>query len=222
MEVFPDRPPVVSDDRGSFRVHGLRPGRYQLRARERHLRSDLVDVELARPGDRATVQLHLADKPARDRVRIELADDSEGFCYGELDRGASGQLVQVRRGVAELRVEPPLGERVRVACNTNGRWVLGGWRNLREALERGLAFDPGKSTASLALVGRGHAAGIAITGPGGWNLGELRMWFGGGPTFAAGETVTNLPAGAWTIAWGGGSRSAFTERRRVTEVDLDD
>ena len=222
VEVFPDQPPVVSDSRGNFRVLGLRPGRYQLRARERHLRSDLVDVELDRPGDRTTVQLHLADEPARDRLRIELADGSDGFCYTEMNNGVGGQLVQVRNGTAEVRVEPPLGEQVRASCNADGRWVLGAWRNLREAMEQGLTFDPGASTASLALIGRSPAGGISITGPGGWDLGALRMWFGGGPTFAAGEKLTNLPVGTYLIEWGDGSRSVFAERRRETEVELDD
>lgn len=221
VEVFPDQPPVVTDGGGNFRVLGLRPGRYQLRAREGHLRSDLVDVELDRPGDRETVQLHLGNDPAQDRLRIELADGSDGFCLAEMDRGV-GQLVQVRNGMAEVRVEPPLGEQVRVGCNTGGRWVLGGWRSLREAMERGLEFDPGASTASLALIGPSGVDGITISGPGGWNLGTLRMWFGGGPTFTAGETITNLPVGAYVIGWAGGSRSVFTERRRVTEVELDD
>lgn len=222
VEVFPDQPPVVTDRSGTFLVLGLPPGRYQLRAREGHLRSDLVDVELDRPGDRETVQLHLGDDPAQDRLRIELADGSDGFCLAEMDRGASGQLVQVRTGMAEVRVEPPLGELVRVACNAGGRWVLEGWRNLREAMERGLTLDPCASTASLALIGSSRVDGITISGPGGWNLGALRMWFGGGPTFSAGETITNLPVGAYRIDWAGGSRSVFTERRRVAEVELDD
>lgn len=222
VEIFPDQPPVVSDSRGNFRILGLRPGRYQLRASERHLRSDLVEVELDRPGDRTTVQIHLADDPPRNRLRIELADGSDGFCYAEMDNGAGGQLVQVRSGTAEVRVEPPLGELVRAGCNAGGRWVLGAWRNLREAMEHGLTLDPGASTASLALIGRSRAAGISITGPGGWNLGTLRMWFGGGPSFAAGEKITNLPVGAYVIDWGEGSRSVFAERRRETEVELDD
>ena len=222
VEVFPDQPPVVSDSHGNFRVLGLRPGRYQLRARERQLRSDIVEVELDRPDDRKTVQLHLGEEPTPERLSIELADGSDGFCLAEMDNGASGQLVQVRSGTAEVRVEPPLGELVRVACNAGGRWTLGAWRNLREAKEEGLMFDPGASTASLALVGRSRLSGITISGPGGWDLGTLRMWFGGGPTFAAGETVPNLPAGAYEIDWTDGSRSVFAERRRVTEVNLDD
>lgn len=222
VEVFPDQPPVVSDSRGNFRVLGLPPGRYQLRARERHLRSRLVDVELDRPGDRTTVALHLADEPTRDRLRIELADGSDGFCFVETDDGSGGQLVQVRSGTAEVRLHPPLSEQIRAGCNAGGRWVLGAWRDLREAMEQGLTFDPGTSTASLALIGRSRAGGISITGPGGWNLGTLRMWFGGGPTFATGEKITNLPVGAYLIDWGDGSRSVFAERRRETEVELDD
>lgn len=221
VEVFPDQSPVVSDSRGNFRILGLRPGRYQLRARERHLRSGLVEIELDRPGDRTTVQLHLVDGPAPDRLRIQLVDGSDGFCFAEMDNAASGQLVQVRNGRAEVRVEPPLGELIRVGCNAGGRWILEGWRNLLQAMEQGLTFDPSASTASLALIGGSHPGGVSISGPGGWNLGTLRMWFGGGPTFAVGETITNLPVGAYVIDWGNGSRSVFTERRRVTEVELD-
>lgn len=221
VDVFPNQPPVVSDRRGGFRILGLRPGRYQLRARQGRLRSDLVDVELDRSSDRQAVQLNLGDDPPENRLRIELSDGSDGFCFAEMDNASGGQLVQIRSGTAEVRVAPPVGKLVRAACNAGGRWVLGAWVDLREALEQGLTFDPGESTASLALVGPGPAGGVTISGPGGWNLGQLRMWFGGGPTFAVGETVTNLPAGAYAIEWGDGSRSVLTERRRVTEVEFD-
>jgi hypothetical protein len=222
VEIFPDESPVVSDNAGVFRVLGLQPGRYQLRAREGNLLSDLVEVELDRPGDRRTVELHLLEDRTPDHLRVELVDGSDGFCFAETDNAASGQLVEIGNGVAELRVEPSVGERIRVGCNAGGRWILEGWRSLRQAMEEGLQFDPGASTASLALVGAGPPGGVTIVGPGGWNLGTLRMWFGGGATFSAGETVASLPVGAYVIDWAGGSRSVFTERRRVTEVELTD
>ena len=221
VEAFPGQPPVVSDNQGNFRMLGMRPGRYQLRARRQNLRSDLVEVELGRPGDRASVQLHLVEKPASDRVRLELSDGSTGFCYVETDSGAAGHLVQVRDGLAEAPLDPPLGELVRAACNADGRWVLGDWQNLPHALERGLTFDPSASTASLVLIGRSRGAGITISTPSGWNLGQLRMWLGGAPTFSVGETIPNLPVGAYVVRWGDGSRTVVPERRRVTEVDLD-
>ena len=221
VEAFPGQPPVMSDSQGSFRMLGMRPGRYQVRARQRHLRSDLVEVELNRPGDRTSVQLHLVDDPVSDRLRIELRGGHGGFCYVEADNVSGGQLVQVRGGMAEVPLEPPLGELVRAACNADGRWVLGDWQNLRQAMERGLAFDPDTSTASLALLGQNGAGGVTISTPGGWNLGQLRMWFGGAPTFAAGETIPNLPVGAYVIRWGNDSRTVVAERRRVTEVEMD-
>ena len=221
VEAFPGRSPVMSDTEGNFRMLGMRPGRYQVRARQRHLRSDLVEVELNRPGDRTSVQLHLVDDPVSDRLRIELRGGDGGFCYVETDRVSGGQLVQVRGGTAEVPLEPPLGELVRAACNADGRWVLGGWQNLRQAVERGLAFDPDASTASLALLGQNGAGGVTISTPGGWNLGQLRMWFGGAPTFSAGETIPNLPVGVFVIRWGNDFRTVVTEPRRTTEVEMD-
>ena len=221
VEAFPDQPPVLSDSQGRFRLLGMRPGRYQVRARQRHLRSDLVEVELSRPGDRASVQLYLADEPVSDRLRIELRGSDGGFCYMETDSASGGQLVQVREGLAEVPLAPPLGGLVRAACNAGGHWVLGDWQNLRQAMERGLAFDPGASTASLALTGQDRVGEVTISTPGGWNLGQLRMWFGGAPTFSTGETIPNLPVGAYVIRWGNGSRTVVTERRRTTEVEID-
>ena len=221
VEAFPGQPPVVSDSQGNFRMLGMRPGRYQLRARRQHLRSDLVEVELGRPGDRASVQLQLVEEPVSDRVRLELTDGSGGFCYVETHSASGGQLVQVRDGLAEAPLDPPLGELVRAACNADGRWVLGDWQNLRRVLEDGLTFDPSASTASLALIGRSRAAGVTISTPGGWDLGQLRMWFGGAPTFSVGETIPNLPVGAYMVRWSDGSRTVVPERRRITEVDLD-
>lgn len=221
VEAFPGLAPVMADTQGSFRLLGMRPGRYQVRARQRHLRSDLVDVELRRPGDRVSVQLHLLEESVSDRLRIELGGATAGFCYVEADNAQGGQLVQVREGLAEVRLDPPLGELIHVACNSDGRWMLGDWQNLRQALKDGLAFDLGTSTASLALIGESSAGGITISAPGGWDLGQLRMWFGGAPTFSVGETIPNLPMGAYLVRWGDDSRTVFTERRRTTEVDLD-
>ena len=221
VEAFPGLAPVMADRQGDFQMLGMRPGRYQVRARRRHRRSDFVDVELRRPGDRASVQLHLLEEPVSDRLRIELGGATTGFCYVEPDNTHGGQLVQVREGLAEALLNPPLGTLIHVACNAGGRWVLGDWQNLRQALEEGLAFDLDASTASLALVGRSPAAGITISAPGGWDLGQLRMWFGGAPTFSVGETIPNLPMGAYIVRWGDDSRTVFTARRRTTEVDLD-
>ena len=221
VEAFPGVAPVVADTEGNFQMLGTQPGRYQVRARWRHLRSDFVDVELRRPGDRASVQLHLLEEPVSDRLRIELGGATTGFCYVEADSTHGGQLVQVREGLAEALLDPPLGKVIRVACNADGRWVLGDWQNLRQALEEGLAFDLGASTASLALIGQSPAGGITISTPGDWDLGKLRMWFGGAPTFSAGETIPNLPLGVYMVRWRGNSRTVYTERRRTTEVDLD-
>lgn len=221
VEAFPGEAPVVSDSRGNFRVLGMRPGQYQVRARWRHLRSDLVDVELTGSGDRGAVELHLVEEPASDRLRLEFSDGSAGFCYLEADNGAAGRLVQVRDGRAEVPLDPPLGELVRAACNADGRWVFGDWQRVSRALEQGLTFDPSASTASLALIGRSRAGGASISTPAGWDLGQLRMWFGGAPTFSAGETIPNLPSGLYLVRRGGESRTVVIEGRRVAEVDLD-
>ena len=221
VEAFPGQPSVVSDSQGNFRMLGMQPGRYQIRARRQKLRSDLVEVELSRPGDRASVRLHLSEEPVSDRFRLELTDGSAGFCFVETDTASGNQVVQVRDGFAEVPVDPPLGEVVRAACNAEGRWVLGDWQSLPDVLERGLAFDPTASTASLALIGRSRDGGVTISTPGGWDLGQLRMWFGGTPTFSVGETIANLPVGTYLVRRGDEARTVVGQRRRITEVDLD-
>lgn len=221
VEAFPGQPSVVSDSQGTFRMLGMQPGRYQIRARRQQLRSDLVEVELSRPGDRASVRLHLSEEPVSDRFRLELTDGSAGFCFVETDTASGNQVVQVRDGLAEVPVDPPLGEVVRAACNAEGRWVLGDWQSLPDVLERGLAFDPTASTASLALIGRSRDGGVTISTPGGWDLGQLRMWFGGTPTFSVGETIANLPVGTYLVRRGDEARTVVGQRRRITEVDLD-
>ncbi|MCY3968840.1 MAG: carboxypeptidase-like regulatory domain-containing protein [Acidobacteria bacterium] len=220
VEAFPDQPPVMSDGQGSFRMLGMRLGKYHVRARQRHVRSELVGVELRRPGDRASVQLHLLDEPQSHSVRIELVSGDSGFCLVEMDNASGGQLVQVEGGTTEAPLEPPLGELVRVACNAEGRWVFSDWRKTRQAMDQGLTFVPGASTASLALTGPRAAGGVTISTPGGWDLGRLRMWFGGAPTFSVGETIPNLPVGAYVVRWAGHSRTVVTERRRTASVNL--
>ena len=61
-----------------------------------------------------------------------------------------------------------------------------------------------------------------VTGPGGWDLGWLQLWFGGSSTFSAGEAITNLPAGSYTVRWGAQERTVQTQRRRATEVEIED
>ncbi len=217
VEAFPDQAPVVTDRQGNFRFLGLLPGRYELRARLSLARSEAVEVALDRPGDRASVELRLESAAGSDRLRIEVRGAAGGFCH--VEQGGSGQLVQLSAG----RAETPLDEKatqVRAACRADGAWAFGGWVPFRDAAEDGLTLDVSDSTASLALVAASDQArqGIVILVPGGWDLGRLRMWFGGAATFSVGETVPNLPPGSYEIRSPGGTRQAFAEAGRVTEV----
>ncbi len=221
VDLFPQRSAVISDPNGRFQVLGLAPGAYQLRARFRHQRSDLVDVELRDYGDRQTVQLQLSDDPPNDEITIHISGGGGGLCFIEME--SSGQRVApIDGGVARTKLTPPLTDRVRIACQADGRWILTGWQDLERALDRGVEFDPFESDSSIILEGEPSTAAVQIVGPGGWDLGKLRLWFGGASAFAVGETISNLPVGEYTLRWGSQIRTVWTERRRAAEVAIED
>ena len=220
VDIFPGRRAVVADRNGRYEIRDLAPGAYQLRARFRHSRSDLASVELRDYNDRQSVQLQLRDDPSDDELTVRLAGVGGGFCFVEME-GAGQRTVRIDGGAASTKLTPPLTDRVRVACQADGRWVLGGWQALEPALERGIDFDPFESESSIVLTGEPSTAAIQVTGPGGWDLGSLRIWFGGATTFSAGETISNLPEGEYTLRWGNQVRSVWMERRRATEVEIE-
>jgi len=221
VDVFPQRSAVISDPNGRFQVLGLAPGAYQLRARFQHQRSDLVDVELRDFGDRQTVQLQLGDDPPNDEITVHVRGGGGGFCFIEME-GAGQRVARIDGGVARTQLTPPLTDRVRVACQADGRWILTGWQPLEPALDRGVDLDPFESDSSIVLEGDPSTAAVQITGPGGWDLGKLRLWFGGASAFAVGETISNLPVGEFTLRWGNEVRTVWTERRRAAEVEIED
>ncbi len=221
VDIFPGRRAVVTGQSGRYEIMDLAPGAYQLRARFRHSRSDLVDVELRDYNDRRSVQLDLRDDPSDDELVVRLAGAAGGFCFVEME-GAGQRTVGIDGGVASTRLPPPLTDRVRVACQADGRWVLTGWQPLEPALDRGLDLDPFESDSSIVLEGDPSTVAVRITGPGGWDLGKLRIWFGGATTFSVGETISNLPEGEYTLRWGNQVRTVWTERRRAAEVEIED
>ncbi len=221
VDVFPGRRAVVADANGRFQVLGLSPGAYQLRARLRHQRSALVDVRLRDYADRETVHLILTDEPPNEELEIRIAGGDRGFCFVEMELGAS-QMIRIEAGRARQKLSPPLAERARIACQADGRYVLTGWRNLRRALDQGVDLDARESDSAIMLVGEAPGTGVEITGPGGWNLGALRIWFGGARTFRVGESITSLPEGSYTVRWNEQTALVRTERRRVAEVEIVD
>lgn len=221
IDIFPERSWVVSDQDGRFQVLGLAPGTYRVRARFRLLRSEFVDVELRDYNDRQTVHLELREDPPNDELVIRLAGAGSGFCFVEME-GSSQRVPRIDGGVATVRLPPPLSDRVRIACQADGRWILTGWQDLERALERGLDFDPFEADSSIVLEGDSSTAAVQVTGPGGWDVGKLRIWFGGGTTFSVGETISNLPVGEYTLRWGNQVRTVWTERRRAAEVEIED
>ena len=221
VDIFPGRRAVVSDRSGRFQIMDLGPGAYQLRARFRHQRSDFVDVELRDYSDRQTVQLQLSDDPPNDEISVHIAGGGGGFCFIEMESSFQ-HVTRIDGGVAKQKLTPPLTDRVRIACQADGRWILSGWQDLERALDRGVEFDPFESDSSIVLEGEPSTAAVQITGPGGWELGALRLWFGGASAFAVGETIFNLPVGEYTLRWGNQVRTVWTERRRGTEVEIED
>lgn len=221
VEVFPDRSMVVSDREGRFRVHGLQPNEYQLRATKVDLRSPLASVELRNHGDRETVRLILRDDPPNDELAIYVEGVGSGLCFVETESSVA-QVVRIDGGEAAVTFSPPLAERVRIACYAEGRFILESWQDLRRALDQGVELESSESTATIVLTGEAPTAGIQITGPGGWDLGSLRLWFGAASTFSVGETVANLPAGNYTLRWGDQTRTVWAERRRATQIEIDD
>ena len=220
VDVFPGRAAVVADASGRFQVMDLSPGTYQLRARFQHQRSDLVDVELRDYNDRQSVQLELVDNPRNDELVIRLPGGGSGFCFVEMEASPQ-QVARVDGGSATVKLTPPLTDRVRVACQADGRWVLTGWQPLEPALERGVELDPFESGSSIVLTGEPSTAAVQVIGPGGWDLGSLRIWFGGATAYSVGETISNLPEGEYTLRWGNQVRTVWTERRRAVEVEIE-
>ena len=221
VDIFPGRRAVVSDRSGRFQIMDLGPGFYQLRARFRHQRSDLVDVELRDYSDRQTVQLQLSDDPPNDEISVHIRGGGGGFCFIEMESSFQ-HVTRIDGGVAKQKLTPPLTDRVRIACQADGRWILTGWQDLERALDRGVEFDPFESDSSIILEGEPSTVAVQITGPGGWELGKLRLWFGGASAFAVGETISNLPVGEYTLRWGSQIRTVWTERRRAAEVEIED
>ena len=221
VDIFPGRRAVVTGRSGRYEIMDLAPGAYQLRARFQHSRSELVDVELRDYNDRQSVRLDLRDDPSDDELVIRLAGGVGGFCFVEME-GAGQRTVRIDGGVATTKLTPPLTDRVRVACQADGRWILTGWQDLERALERGVDLDPFESDSSIVLEGDPSTAAVQVTGPGGWDLGRLRLWFGGATTFEVGETISNLPEGEYTLRWGDQVRTVWTERRRAAEVEIED
>lgn len=223
VTVFPSRRTVSSDPNGRFRVLGLKPGLHELRARRGHLRSGPVTADLGRRGKREIVELVLENDPPSEELVVTLPGGRSGFCFVEME-GQQGrrQIVRMQSGRATAIPAPPLADKVRIACQADGRWILDGWRDLRQALDRGVEFDPYESSASLVLSGEPSATRVQVIGPGGWDLGSLRMWFGGARTFGIGETMANLPVGEYTLRWGDEARTLRTQRRRATVVDVED
>ena len=220
VDVFPGRQAVGTGRNGRYEIRDLAPGAYQLRARFRHSRSDLVDVALRDYNDLQSVQLQLRDDPANDELAVRLAGAAGGFCFVEME-GAGQRTVRIDAGVATTKLTPPLTDRVRVACHADGRWVLAAWQDLEPALDRGIDLDPFESDSSIVLSGEPSTATVQVVGPGGWDLGSLRIWFGGATTFAVGETIPNLPEGEYTLRWGSQVRTVWTERRRAAEVEIE-
>ena len=220
VDVFPGSALAMTGHDGRFQVLGLEPGAYELQARDRRMRSRLVTVNLRDYDDHETVELRLEKDPPSSELTIGVRNGSTGFCFVET-QDSSRLVTEIRAGVSTVDLPPPLSERLRVACLSDGRWALDDWRDLRRALERGIEFDLDEANASIALVGDTTNPAIRITGPGGWDLGSLRLWFGAAATFSTGETVTNVPVGDYTLTWGNQVRTVWTERRRTTEIEID-
>ncbi len=220
VDIFPGRRAVVTGRDGRYEILDLAPGTYQLRARFQHSRSDLVDVELRDYNDRQSVQLELRDDPSNDELVIRLPGGGSGFCFVEMEASPQ-QVARVDGGSATVKLTPPLTDRVRVACQADGRWVLTGWQPLEPALERGIELDPFESESSIVLTGEPSTAAVQVIGPGGWDLGSLRIWFGGATAYSVGETISNLPEGEYTLRWGNQVRTVWTERRRTVEVEIE-
>lgn len=221
VTVFPSRKTVAADRNGRFQVLGLDAGTHQLRARLRRLRSALVEAELYESTDREVVHLTLEDDPPTEELAIAITGGGSGFCFVEM-ASSLPRMVRVDAGAAMVILEPPLADQLRVACRTEGRWILDGWRDLRQALDRGVEFDPFDSNSSITLAGEPTPPLVQIIGPGGWELGQLRVWFDGASTFSVGETISNLPVGEYTVRWRNQTRTVWTERRRATEVEVEE
>lgn len=221
VTVFPSRKTVYTDRNGRFRVLGLDAGTHQLRARLRRLRSALVELELFESTDRGVATLILDDDPPDEELVIAITGGGSGLCFVEM-ASSLPRVVRIDAGVARFFPQPPLADQLRIACRTEGRWILDGWQDLRQAMEQGVEFNPFSSNSSIVLASEASSPLVQIIGPGGWELGKLRVWFGGASTFSVGETISNLPVGEYTVRWKNQTRTVWTERRRAVKVEIED
>ncbi|MYA09454.1 MAG: carboxypeptidase regulatory-like domain-containing protein [Holophagales bacterium] len=221
VDVYPVGSSVVTDQDGRFQVLGLDPGVYQLRARLRQWRSPLVETELRQIGDSESVELVLQDDPPEDELRISIRGASSGFCFVE-GNSLSLKVREIDAGTAVVNLSPPHPERLRIACRADGHWILDSWRSAQAAMERGVELDASRSQSGIALVGETAPVAIRIIGPGGWDLGLLRQWFGGDSRFRVGESVGRLPSGEYRVRWRDRAQNVLIPHRRTLEVEVTD
>lgn len=219
VDVFPTGSSVATDQDGRFQVLGLGPGTYQVRARQGHQQSDLVEAELLYSDDREVIELVLDDNPPQDELQISIRGGSSGLCFVE-GESFSQQVVSIDAGRATVKLSPPLPRRLRVACRADGQWILDGWQDTRRTLTRGVTLDASQSQSAISLVGEQTPAVIQVTGPGGWDLGLLRQWFGGDARFRVGESILHLPVGEYHLRWSDQLRTVVTRHRRSVEVEI--
>jgi hypothetical protein len=218
---------VWSGEDGSFRILGLAPGEYFLRADERGNESETLRVLLDADQPAEGIQLVLSSEHEQEALEVVVVDAEERPIAGAfvfLDAGPKGLRVLTTnaRGTAETRLDPPYPGQVRWAAWAEGRWFLGqpvGYEESLEHLQR-VTFAEGGSLELRCESGTKQARLFSMTA---WDVTSLMQRLGL-PTVVrpdASLVVEGLPAGTYQVQvddrkWQAQVRSAHHE---LVELD---
>lgn len=201
---------------GSFVLAGPPAGTWQVQARHRDRASRVLSVEATE--DRQPDPVELVVEVAADEVRARVP--AGALLFVETDPGALRIANANANGVAELRFQPPLPARIRIAAAAGGAFLLGSWTPFDVARSDGLALEPG-AAGTLHVRSKEGSGSVTIAGAG-WRIERLLQWLGAFPTVTPETPLTlQLPAGTYEVTLGNQTRVVTVERDRAREAAFD-
>ncbi|HEX6084493.1 MAG TPA: carboxypeptidase-like regulatory domain-containing protein, partial [Thermoanaerobaculia bacterium] len=201
---------------GSFVLAGPPAGAWQVQARHRDRASRVLTVEVSE--DRQPDPVELVVETAADEVRARVP--AGALLFVETDPGALRIASADANGGAELRFQPPLPQRIRIAAAAGGVFLLGDWTPFETALSDGLALRPGAS-GTLHIRSKERSGSVTVAGSG-WRIDRLLQWLGAFPSITPEAPLTlQLPAGTYEVTLGNQTRVVTVDRDRTREATFD-
>ncbi|MEO8505235.1 MAG: carboxypeptidase-like regulatory domain-containing protein [Acidobacteriota bacterium] len=210
---------------GSFRLEGLGPGRYTIRASLRDLSSEPATVDLGPDGAPEPLRLVLDDQ-SRRVVEVEVVGPdgspaADAFVFLQLDDASVRLVTADGSGRARFTLVKPFPKIVRAADHTLGGWSLGEWQALT-ADSPPLAIGGGAG-GTLSILGAANGIPLTIESAKGWRLDQLLLQMGipAVPSEPAPAIVAGVPAGRYILRLGAQQRVVAVEAGGVTSVTFD-